>query len=285
MNKKLHLVFIMPFLALGYSAKGMKSLQKSSAGLRASATQENLDKSLIDILLSVSVKTHRVKHILARGANPAARDTKGWTALHLCAINGDIASATVLLNYGCPIDILSNNAMKCSALSLACMSDKEEFVSFLLEHGADPDCSNGLGSRPFHLAITRRKLANLKLLALHGADLTLQVEGLNIPTMLMAAETGDVEIVQHVLSLGITCPQGFQALADSIEGDQPQIAKILREFKPASIMRCSYCTSSAKKLKKCARCKKARYCNAECQKNHWTIHKLRCSLPESQATE
>lgn len=32
-------------------------------------------------------------------------------------------------------------------------------------------------------------------------------------------------------------------------------------------------------LKQCARCKEAKYCNAECQKAHWLVHKSNCHPP------
>lgn len=38
---------------------------------------------------------------------------------------------------------------------------------------------------------------------------------------------------------------------------------------------CAYCDKPCMQ-RKCARCKKVCYCNAECQKKHWSIHKLNC---------
>ena len=39
---------------------------------------------------------------------------------------------------------------------------------------------------------------------------------------------------------------------------------------------CWFCSTSAPKLKACAECRIAKYCNAECQKSHWRAHKPRC---------
>ena len=39
--------------------------------------------------------------------------------------------------------------------------------------------------------------------------------------------------------------------------------------------RCSFCKKNGE-TRTCNRCKKARYCNRECQKAHWAIHKLVC---------
>ncbi len=39
---------------------------------------------------------------------------------------------------------------------------------------------------------------------------------------------------------------------------------------------CWFRSKSAPKLKACAECRIAKYCNAECQKSHWRAHKPRC---------
>ena len=50
--------------------------------------------------------------------------------------------------------------------------------------------------------------------------------------------------------------------------------------------RCDSCgrlSAAGAKLMICARCKGARYCNATCQKAHWTAgHKLKCQRPEPE---
>ncbi|XP_030638146.1 N-lysine methyltransferase SMYD2-like [Chanos chanos] len=40
---------------------------------------------------------------------------------------------------------------------------------------------------------------------------------------------------------------------------------------------CEYCFKRKEGLAKCGRCKKAFYCNVECQKGDWAMHKLECS--------
>jgi hypothetical protein len=42
---------------------------------------------------------------------------------------------------------------------------------------------------------------------------------------------------------------------------------------------CSWCNGNEAKFK-CARCKKVRYCDRECQKNHWNEHKVNCQKKE-----
>jgi MYND finger len=40
---------------------------------------------------------------------------------------------------------------------------------------------------------------------------------------------------------------------------------------------CLNCMSTPKKLQQCARCRVAKYCNSECQKEHWPQHKQSCT--------
>ncbi|KAF8986510.1 hypothetical protein BDQ17DRAFT_1393667 [Cyathus striatus] len=43
-----------------------------------------------------------------------------------------------------------------------------------------------------------------------------------------------------------------------------------------ALYRCSYCGNPSAALRKCSGCEKSRYCDAGCQKSHWTDHKKTC---------
>ena len=40
---------------------------------------------------------------------------------------------------------------------------------------------------------------------------------------------------------------------------------------------CSYCKKESNILKKCTRCRAVQYCNIDCQRNHWSKHKIDCT--------
>ena len=42
------------------------------------------------------------------------------------------------------------------------------------------------------------------------------------------------------------------------------------------IFKCLYCARKSADVQRCSRCKEAIYCNQECQKAHWKIHKADC---------
>ncbi|KAJ6580823.1 hypothetical protein B0H19DRAFT_1369312 [Mycena capillaripes] len=48
-------------------------------------------------------------------------------------------------------------------------------------------------------------------------------------------------------------------------------------YGPARLHHCSACNAASATLKQCSRCQKTRYCNSDCQRNHWKIHRETCN--------
>ncbi|KAF8503927.1 hypothetical protein JB92DRAFT_2970109 [Gautieria morchelliformis] len=62
------------------------------------------------------------------------------------------------------------------------------------------------------------------------------------------------------------------------ESDEPKMYCVHPQTggKPLELWRCSHCGNPSAMLKKCTGCMKTRYCDAPCQKAHWTEHKKVC---------
>ena len=91
----------------------------------------------------------------------------GSTPLLFAARNGDVASATVLLDAGAgPNDSLSDGT---SALVLAAHSGHGDLGTLLLERGANPN-NVGIGYTALHVAVLRSDLQLVEALLQHGAD-------------------------------------------------------------------------------------------------------------------
>ncbi|KAF8904896.1 hypothetical protein CPB85DRAFT_957713 [Mucidula mucida] len=48
--------------------------------------------------------------------------------------------------------------------------------------------------------------------------------------------------------------------------------------------KCAKCLPDGAKLQTCSRCQLARYCNAECQRANWSLHKTRCATSQKNLT-
>lgn len=50
----------------------------------------------------------------------------------------------------------------------------------------------------------------------------------------------------------------------------------IREGVHASVRKCVSCGTVPKDVKVCGKCREARYCNQDCQRAHWPLHKVHC---------
>jgi len=72
-------------------------------------------------------------------------------------------------------------------------------------------------------------------------------------------------------------------LAVFIDEFRTNILKFKNSFKTISgIILCSNCKKQGEKLKCCSQCNMTYYCDAECQKQHWPIHKITCKKRKQQ---
>ena len=106
-----------------------------------------------------------VEQRLAAGANPAAVDHEGWSALHLAAYLGHAAAASVLLRHGAAVD--ARTQLGCTPLHWAATL---ECCHMLVSAGADVDAVNRHDETPLHYAVWRHAHANVARLLAAGAD-------------------------------------------------------------------------------------------------------------------
>ena len=79
--------------------------------------------------------TEIVRDLLARGADPNARDRHGQTGLMLAAHGGHLATVHLLLDRGARLDITAKYGL--SAVMLAVVAGHEEIALALARAGAD----------------------------------------------------------------------------------------------------------------------------------------------------
>jgi hypothetical protein len=164
-----------------------------------------------------------------------------------CGANVEGAQAPDAKGWWKDIQNNSGNYRDLTPLHQAARNGKLEVCRLLLDHGAninqiDKDTVRG---SPLQHAVSMGEIDCVKLLCERGADHThvgLGGEALDISEM-MAQENV------------------YKRRA------QEKVQQILREYDP----RCSFCRQP-NPPKQCP-CKKERYCDAECQRGRWKLHK------------
>jgi serine/threonine-protein phosphatase 6 regulatory ankyrin repeat subunit B len=88
----------------------------------------------------------------ASSVTPMSRG--GLTALHFAAREGDIPTATAMLDAG--VDVNLPDVDNTTALTVALMNKMYTFAKFLLDRGADPNIADALGRTALYAAIDMR---------------------------------------------------------------------------------------------------------------------------------
>jgi uncharacterized protein len=125
--------------------------------------------------------TERVEELADAGADVDGKSPDGFTALHLAAFFGHIATARALLQRGAPVDVVSTNYLRVRPLNSAAAGQHVEIVRMLLERGADPDDPEGAGFTPLHAAAENGDIDSARLLLDAGADATRKAGDGRIP--------------------------------------------------------------------------------------------------------
>ena len=131
------------------------------------------------------------------------------TPLHQAAIQGHKEIVSVLLDAGCPIDVVDNEGQ--TSLHYVAASGGVESIGLLVQHGLDVNKGDRDGWTPLHSACLYGKLESVcEILRLGGkASITKVADKYETP-LHQAAYCGHVEIVSVLLDAG--CPIDLQDL-------------------------------------------------------------------------
>jgi uncharacterized protein len=127
-----------------------------------------------------------VEMLLEKGADVHLKDKCGCTALHKAASDGVLPIVEMLVERGADIHAVRTDGKSVSALDMAAASGHTEIVKFLLECGARHSLRSAVAT------------GNLEFLR---AEKGIDKEDLN-ELLLVAAETGQVCSMEHLIQLG-----------------------------------------------------------------------------------
>jgi ankyrin repeat protein len=151
----------------------------------------------------------RVRDAIRAGANPNARDKRGYTPVVVAAYNGSAAIVSALATSGAHLNLIPAHFGP-TALTAAIENGSVATARALLESGAKADLRDGRGWSPLFVAslYKRREISALLL-----ADST----KVDAQAMSMAARNGDSATVRMMLDLGADPNAGF-ALHGAVTG-------------------------------------------------------------------
>lgn len=135
--------------------------------------------------------------------------------LHAAILADELNVAEVLLAGGADVNLASKTEDLGTALHLAARLGEHEKMTFLLEHGANPNVIDRLGYTPAHIAARSGLTHILETLAKYGADLSPRDE--HSPTVLMEAiRNGHLALAANLFSKGHTLRESAHAGSDLI---------------------------------------------------------------------
>jgi ankyrin repeat protein len=157
------------------------------------------DKGMTPLMAAATMgRTEIVRTLLAKGADPNAKDNFGWTALIYAAWQGHTDTVAALLKGGAEVNISESREQELTPLHVAIGSGNLDVVQLLLNSGADVN-------KP------------------HAGDTAL----------IRAAKEGNKDIVRAILAKEVDLNAqdffGNTALSEAVDDEQVEIVQMLLE--------------------------------------------------------
>uniref|UniRef100_A0A3Q2PVX5 Ankyrin repeat and SOCS box containing 14 n=1 Tax=Fundulus heteroclitus TaxID=8078 RepID=A0A3Q2PVX5_FUNHE len=157
-------------------------------------------------------------------------DSRGWTLLHEAVAQSNQTILELTFKASGPDGLERQTPRGQTALFLAVEQGLIENASFLLEHGAQPDCQDQDKDSPLFVAIRSGRTDLVKLLLLRGSNVN-QVGCHGRRPLHEASRLGNVELVKVLLEAGARpdprSNYGFTPLALAAQGGHLEVVEIL----------------------------------------------------------
>jgi len=180
------------------------------------------------------IKVEVLRALLEHGANIDETNNNGETALLLCARAGAVNAAKFLIEKGAKPNIAAKNGM--TPLHEFAFRKYLEGVTLLINHPeVDIEAETQDGETALALACAGGDMAIVKILIEKGSDV-------NKGCLHCAAQFGRESVVKMLLAKGVKPDslnkKGLTPLFSAVEGDQPDMIKLLCENKANPTKKC-----------------------------------------------
>ena len=144
---------------------------------------------------------HLIEMLSEQGLDVSIGDDKGWTPLHYAAVNGQLESVRTLLKLGGRESMTKVSGTGGTPLHLAVAGGHKDIVSLLLNEGCPINVVNSEGASVLHIAILHGQIHLIEMLAEQGLDVNIGDDKGWTP-LHYAAAYGQLESVHKLLWLG-----------------------------------------------------------------------------------
>ncbi len=171
--------------------------------------------------------------LLANGADPAASDAQGNTALHYAALAVDPVVAAMLIDAGAPIAAVNRDGL--TPLGQAAHAANWALLRFFLERGARNEVEHAQPALSAAASIADDDVTGVKLLLKHKARIDAQGP-LGRTALMAAALAGHAMIVRCLLDAGANVDVGdthaTTALMEAARAGAAEVIALLAARKP-----------------------------------------------------
>jgi ankyrin repeat protein len=140
-----------------------------------------------------------IKELLANHVDVSSTEADGSTALAWAARRDDLETANALIRSGA--NVKTANRYGATPLSLACINGNAAMIEVLLKAGADPNTAIR-GETALMTAARTGKVAAVKSLLAHGADVNFKEDQRDQTALMWAAAEGNTATVEELIEHG-----------------------------------------------------------------------------------